>query len=283
MNKESVFVADVFAHQHSGGGELNNEELIKILSKRGYNVLLMNSQALTPEVVREKKDSWFVIANFIFLSEESKELLRELNVSYLVYEHDHKYLLTRDPSVFEDYTAPEDQVINRDFYKAAKAVFCQSKLHKEVVDKNLKIDNTISVGGNLWSSETLDYLSELGKKEKERKCAIWCSPNPIKGTQEAKIYCSTLNLEYKLIFEAPHHVFLDKLTNYKSFLFLPTTLETLCRVVVECRMAGMTVLLNKRIGATSEDWFSLKGEELIAIMRKKRTEIPDMVLEAFSS
>jgi hypothetical protein len=48
-------------------------------------------------------------------------------------------------------------------------------------------------------------------------------------------------------------------------------------------MAGMTVLLNKRIGATSEDWFSLKGEELIAIMRKKRTEIPDMVLEAFSS
>jgi len=283
MNKEIVFVADVFAHQHSGGGELNNEELIKILSKRGYEMLLINSQALTPEVVKEKKDSWFIIANFIFLSEESKELLQELNISYLIYEHDHKYLLTRDPSVFEDYTAPEDQVINRGFYKAAKAVFCQSKLHQEVVDKNLKTGNTISVGGNLWSAETLDYLSELGKKEKERKCAVWCSPNPIKGTQEAKIYCSTLNLEYKLIFEAPHHTFLDKLTDYQSFLFLPTTLETLCRVVVECRMAGMTVLLNKRIGAASESWFSLKGEELIAIMRKKRTEIPDMVLGAFSS
>ena len=44
-------------------------------------------------------------------------------------------------------------------------------------------------------------------------------------------------------------------------------------------MAGMTVLTNNKLGAVSEDWFSLKGDELIDTMRKKREEIPSLVLE----
>jgi hypothetical protein len=63
------------------------------------------------------------------------------------------------------------------------------------------------------------------------------------------------------------------MSNNDTFIFLPKTLETLCRVIVEARMCGMKVVTNNQVGATSESWFSLKGDDLIEVMRKKREEI----------
>jgi len=77
----------------------------------------------------------------------------------------------------------------------------------------------------------------------------------------------------------PYEEFLHKISNNKTFIFLPQTLETLCRVAVECRMTGMSVITNKKLGAASEDWFSLKGTELISFMREKRNTICSQVEE----
>jgi hypothetical protein len=64
-----------------------------------------------------------------------------------------------------------------------------------------------------------------------------------------------------------------------KFIFLPKTPETLSRIVVEARMMGMSVVTNKLVGATREDWFSLKGEDLIELMVNKRQEIPKTLEE----
>ena len=40
-------------------------------------------------------------------------------------------------------------------------------------------------------------------------------------------------------------------------------------------------ITNNLIGATKEPWFELKGTDLIKIIRKKRKEIPHMVVETF--
>jgi hypothetical protein len=274
-----VFIADVFAEQWLGGGELNNQELIQLLKDRGCEMFSVKSESVKMDFLQNLQDDVkIIISNFIQLTEDCKTYIKE-NCQYIIYEHDHKYLKSRDPSVFENYTAPDEEIINLEFYKNAKAVVCQSKLHADVVEKNIKTGNVISVGGNLWSLEVLDLLSSLGKKEKKDLYSIWNSYNPIKNTPLAKAYCIRKNLEYDLIDEMPYEDFLNRLTDNKYFIFLPQTLETLCRVVVECRMTGMTVLTNSKLGATSEDWFSLKGEELIDIMRKKREEIPSLVLE----
>ena len=58
-----IFVADFFAEQVLGGGELNNEELINILISRGHEVVKINSHVLTPQIVEENKDKKFIIAN----------------------------------------------------------------------------------------------------------------------------------------------------------------------------------------------------------------------------
>jgi hypothetical protein len=46
-----------------------------------------------------------------------------------------------------------------------------------VVDRNLNLDNIVSVSGNLWSEELLDYLEEIStsQEDKEDVCSIMYS------------------------------------------------------------------------------------------------------------
>ena len=69
-----VFVADFFANQVLGGGELNNEELIDILISDGHSVQKLNSQNVTKEIIESNKDSNFIIANFVGLPIGAKEM-----------------------------------------------------------------------------------------------------------------------------------------------------------------------------------------------------------------
>jgi|TARA_E500000331_G_scaffold288658_1_gene284167 hypothetical protein len=273
MTSKIVFVADFFADQVQGGGELNNEEVISLLKDRGHTLEKVLSQNVTKDFLLKNKESNFIVANFIGLSEECKRDLYSKSYKYIIYEHDHKYLRTRDPSGFENHTAPKDQIINLPFYTNALGVMCQSKMHKEVVYKNLQIDNIHNLSGNLWGEDILDKLSTLNKKEKHNKYSIWDSYNPIKATSDTIRFCHSKSIPYELVGNLPYQDFLEKMSNNDTFIFLPKTLETLCRVIVEARMCGMKVVTNNQVGATSESWFSLKGDDLIEVMRKKREEI----------
>ncbi len=106
MNR-AIFVADFFANEVPGGGELNNQELIEILRKRDTHVLEVKSIRLTPEFISEcSKDVKFIVANFVMLSEESKTIL-ENDREYIIYEHDHKYVKSRNPADYNNFIAPK--------------------------------------------------------------------------------------------------------------------------------------------------------------------------------
>ena len=274
------FIADVFAEQHLGGGELSNQELIKLLGQKDKEVIQCLSAQVTPDYILENRGDKFIVGNFLGLSEDSKKCLMD-NCSYIIYEHDHKYLISRDPSVYENYQAPDSDIINKDFYESSVGVICQSKLHRDVVKQNLKLDNIISVGGNLWDDHTLNLLRKLCNKDKRQRYSIWDSVNPIKNTPLTVAYCKRNEIPFDLVGFLPYDKFLEAITNNDTFIFLPQTLETLCRVAVECRMAGMKVVTNKKIGASSEDWFKLKGEELIDYMAEKKHQICLKVEELF--
>ena len=47
-------------------------------------------------------------------------------------------------------------------------------------------------------------------------------------------------------------------------------------------MMGMKTITNNLVGATKEDWFKLKGIELIDAMRAKREEIVTTVIGLLS-
>ena len=47
-------------------------------------------------------------------------------------------------------------------------------------------------------------------------------------------------------------------------------------------MMGMTTITNKLVGALSEDWFEVKGIQLVAVMREKRKTIIDTIERSFA-
>ena len=269
-----LFIADFFADEVNGGGELNNKVLIDTLSSMGHAVRRANSHKVNHLDIVDNDN--IIVSNFINLSEENKQELQNRN--YIIYEHDHKYLPNRNPHVYPNYQAPKEHVINKEFYANAKAVLCQSNFHAEIVRKNLELDNIISLGGNLWPEDHFSLLEEISKQPKADTCAIMSSPIPHKNTHEAAQYCEALGLGYALIPPSDAPTFLRNLGGHSTLVFFPKTPETLSRIVVEARMMGMKTKTTNNIGAIHEDWFSKKGLDLIEHMRHRQGEIVKIVL-----
>jgi hypothetical protein len=274
-----IFIADVFVEDGiTGGGELNNDEFIKIALSRGIDVFKVNSRFVTPKFINENIEADFIVANFIHLSDESKNLLIS-KTNYAIYEHDHKYLDSRNPSVFENFKAPKKNIVNYEFYKSAKAIFCQSKFHSDIVKLNLELDNIHNLEGNIWPSNALNFMLDISKQDKEETYSIMQSNIPHKNTADAIRYCQYKKYPFQLIESSDYYDFLRKLGKNKYFVFFPKTPETLSRIVCEARMMGVSVIANESIGAIHEPWFSKKGKELVDYMIAKRDEIPNTILE----
>ena len=273
-----VLIADFFVDQVLGGGELNNEELVRILEEKGQNIRKINSHLVTPSFIEGHNN--FIVSNFSNLSNPSKNKL--LSKRYVIYEHDHQYINGRNPGIYKDYLAPKNDLVNLDFYSSAIAVLCQSSFHMSIIQRNTKLDNIVNLSGNLWDMKSLEFMRELSNKPKNNKYSIMNSAIAHKNTSDAIKYCTFKKYQYELISDPDYYKFLEKLSSNSKFIFLPKTPETLSRVVVEARMMNTKVTTNNRIGATKESWYSLKGSNLIDIMIEKRKEIPETVLDLFN-
>tara|TARA_R100001591_G_scaffold55578_2_gene65380 strand:- start:172 stop:1011 length:840 start_codon:yes stop_codon:yes gene_type:complete len=271
-----LYISDFFDTDLVGGGELNDAELCNKFNLEGYNIDKMKSHTITTNVCDNY--DFFIISNFTHIEPTTLDYISE-NCKYIIYEHDHKYVVNRNPAEFENCVAPPTYLINVDFYKNAKSVFCQSSFHKQIILKNLNLDNLYVVSGNLWSEESLDLISKLSQNKKEDKTSIMFSHHPHKNTNDCVVYCENKNIDYELIASDDYEEFLTLLSKNKRFMFLPKTPETLSRVVVEARMLGVTTITNKNVGACHEDWFSIKGEALVDFMRNKKQEVVNKIIE----
>ncbi|MBP02444.1 MAG: hypothetical protein CMM25_06520, partial [Rhodospirillaceae bacterium] len=271
-----LFIADYFADQVPGGGELNNKVLVEKLYKCGHTVRRANSHLVKHMDILHSEH--IIVSNFANLSEGNKKNIQNRN--YIIYEHDHKYLPGRNPGIYPEYRAPKEHIINRQFYANAKAVLCQSQFHEDIARKNLELNNIVSLGGNLWSGEYLSLLEEICKDpQRLDRHAIIMSNTKHKNTVGSINYCKALGLEYDVIPPLEPTTFLRELGSRATLVFFPETPETLSRVVVEARMMGMGTKTTNNIGAIHEEWFSKKGLDLIEYMRYKQHEIINIVLE----
>ena len=268
-----IYIADYMTEQILGGGELNDSELCKMIpgieKKRCINV--------------EEKDlinKKIIVSNFVQLTKKNKDYIMK-NCQYVIYEHDHKYLKNRNPGIYKNFIAPKEEVINKEFYENAKKVFCQSSFHESVVKKNLDINNIVNLSGNLWSEEILEYIKSLSDNIKEDRYSILDSLEWHKNTTNTKFYCDKKKFKYELIKSNDYKNFLFKLSKNKHFIFIPQTPETLSRVIVEAKMMNVKVVTNKKVGASYEEWYNLKGEKLINKMLEKRKEILKKVMGVF--
>lgn len=275
MNKKIVFIADFFSEDIIGGGELNNEELIKLLNLQ-YEVIKIRSHDVSEIFVESNKDCFFIVANFVNLSQSAKNSL--LTKKYIIYEHDHKYINTRNPSVFKNFLCNESNLINKDFYKKAIAIFAQSKIHSEVIYKNLQIKNIINCSGNLWSDEQIQVLKKYKDSNKKYDCGILESKNSIKNTFDSVEYCKNNNLNYTLIPFTNFENYIQKLSECKKFIFFPKVLETLSRTSIEAKILNCKLLTNNLLGVASEDWIKEDSDKILQYIIDNKQEIVKKVI-----
>ena len=275
-----VYVADSMYPEFIGGGELNDYELCEIL-RNSFNVTKISSPHLTVDFLSKNKNSFFILSNFLLLNTDCYDFILN-NLKYVIYEHDHKYLKHRNPAEYDDYKAPRSEIVNLQLYKKAIAILCQSSFHKDIIQKNTSLQNVINLSGNLWSTVTLDVLEKNSVKQKRNLVSIMDSSNWHKNTSDAIAYCTVKKLNYELIQPAPYKRFLNNLSNNSKLVFFPKTPETLSRICVEARMMGMSVITNKNVGASYEQWFPLKGKEMINFMKNKRVEITQTIKDLIS-
>ena len=270
---EVVFVADFFSDQILGGAESNDSVLISYLEANGFKLVKKSSHSCTLQNLRPHKDSFFIVSNFVALSDACKKYISE-NTDYVIYEHDHKYVTTRDPSKFNNFDVPEEQIINYDFYSKAKKVIVLSQICKNILEKNLNLDNVVSIGTSLWSKNKFSFLRTNISNKKSKKLGIINSSNAVKGTQPAIKYCKQNNIQYELIEAAKPEQFLLEVAKYEQILFMPQVLETFCRVVAEAKVFNCKILTTpKLIGFFSEhELVELNGEELLQQLENRTDE-----------
>jgi len=275
--KKIIFIADLFLEQIVGGGELNNEEIIKKLRFFNYEVIKINSNLVTEQFVTNNKDSFFIIGNFIGLNKNIINLL--LKTQYIIYEHDHKYLINRNPTNYKNFISDEKNIINKEFYQNAIAVFCQSKLHSEVVWKNLNLKNIINCSGNLWSDEQIKILEKYKDQEKTFDCAILDSRNQIKNTNESIKYCIDNKLSYNIIKFTNFENYIVELSKCRKLVFFPKVLETLSRNSVEAKVVGCKIITNNFLGAASEEWLKQSPENVLNYVKNNNEVIIQKILD----
>lgn len=270
MSKKVIFVADFFENEVPGGGEKCNEVLIEKL-KNDFVVEKKKSALVTKNYLEQNKDSFFIFANFAFLSEVCKQAAEKLD--YIIYEHDHKYVEGRNPAKYKDFIIPDDKIVNLSFYKSAKKVICQSGFHRDIVEKNIKTNNVISSHTNFWSDNELNILKKYSLTKKEEIAFVLDSNIEHKNTFGASLFCEKNNLKYFKYGNNVYEQFIKNIAHANKFVFLPKTPETFGRVATECKILGMKIYSNKFLGVSYENWFKDKsGEEITEYILKSNQE-----------
>lgn len=268
--KKLFFIADFFRDNLLGGAECNDLVLINYLEKMGYEIQKIvtgtEDEKYIPKINKEDR---IIVSNFARLSQESKNLLID-NYRYIIYEHDHKYLRSRDPSKFVNFLAPQEEIINRSFYKKAHAVFVLSKVCKRIMQANVGNDNIINIGTSLWSDEKLDLIEKLSTSKKENQYGILLSNNPLKGTLESMQWCKDRGIKFTSISSKDENEFLKNLSKVEKLVYCPQVLESFCRVTAEAKMLNCKLVTKDNLlGFASEEIYDLSGADLINAIRDR--------------
>ena len=190
--REIGFISDFFKDDLLGGGEINDDNLIDHL---GSFCKVKKFHSREVEIVDLNGLDSIIVANFTMLAPPIMVHLMA-NESYLIYEHDHKYVDTRDPSKFKDFEIPESRIINKNFYESASAVVVLSNICKEVMAKTIPHATIHNIGCSLWSDTTFDLLSKINKNDKTEDLCIMRNSNPTKNYFNTLQYCRKNDIEF---------------------------------------------------------------------------------------
>lgn len=267
----NILISDFsYAEMPHGGSEVGNQMLIE-----AFDLEFKKST----QIKEFSKDDFYIISNISLMNSQLVSQIKDYN--YIIFECDYKIVNHRHPWRYPNDLIPEPHRQNYDLYKNAKAVFVKSQDHLNVYKKNGVEGNFINMRTNIWSEDDLQLLERL-YDENQTKNGLQCiynTPNWIKNTQGAIKYCQDNNLQYGFIQNGTgREGFLSDMAKFSTLVFFPMARETYCRIVVEAKCLGLDVITTyvgpssvntnpNNYGATMEDYFHLKGKDMINYLR----------------
>lgn len=225
------------------------------------------------------KDDFYVISNVSLMRHELVSQIKKYD--YIIFECDYKIVQSRHPWRFPNDVVPKELRQNYDLYRNAKAVFVKTQDHLDVYKRNGVEGNFINMRTNIWGEDDLSLMEKIYQEtpNKSGYNCIYNSDNWIKNTKGAIDYCSQNKLTYKLVNNAPtREGFLRNLAEHSTLIFFPIARETYCRLIIEAKCLGLDVITTyvgpsstnrnpNNYGVTMEDYFGLKGKEMVNFLR----------------
>jgi hypothetical protein len=273
-----VWVNDFFAKEVQGGAELTSEAIIK---KSPHKVFRLHSASVTPRMLETNKDKYWVFGNFAGLQDGIISLLPQSGVRYSIVEYDFKFCAYRSTNRHQQATG---QACNcaKDFhglsvgkmFQKAERIFWMSEGQKAHWLKNvpaLAEHKGHMVLSSVFDDETLDILRDLRNQEilRSPKWAVLGSGSWIKGVEETQKWCQLNRKPFEAIPGMPYRQFLDALSKYQGFVFMPLDRDTCPRVVIEAKLMGLNLHLNDNVLHKNDEWFKGSVEDCEAYLRTR--------------
>ena len=256
----NILISDFsYEEMPHGGSEVGNQMLIE-----EFDLEFIKST----EVKEFSHDDFYVISNISLMDHNLVKQIKDYN--YIIFECDYKIVPHRHPWRYPNSLIPKEHRQNYDLYKNAKAVFVKSTDHLNVYLLNDVEANFINLRTNMWSESDLQLMERLLEENptKNGKYCVYNTPNWIKNSQGAIKYCQDNNLPMGFIQNGTgREGFLSEMSKYSHLVFFPVARETYCRIVVEAKCLGLDVVTVRNYGVTLEDYFDLKGKEMISYLR----------------
>lgn len=268
-----VFVSDLFVEDYCGGGELTSEAII---DGTDIPVIKLRSQQVSPHIIDSLKNRHWIFGNFSNTNIQTIMYCCK-NLSYSVIEYDYKYCKYR---LSQKHIAAEGKCDCESsqygkmisiFFANAKNLWFMSEAQKSVylefypfLDKP-----TTKVLSSVFSCETLEFMQQKNKTNRNDTWLIQDSQSWVKGTDDAVKFAKANNLKYELFSNLSHKEVLDKFSTYKGFIFLPRGYDTCPRTVIEAKLLGCSLILNENVQHKHEPWFNGSVEEALSYLKER--------------
>jgi glycosyltransferase involved in cell wall biosynthesis len=273
-----VFVADLFTDEYSGGAELTTEALF---GTSPYKTYKLKSNELTEQLIQQGVNKTWVFFNFTQMNLNLIPMI-VANLFYFITEYDYKFCKYRSIELHKKETGKECDCHNLDygkfissFFAGTEKIFWMSDKQKERYQERFPFltDEKSTRLSSVFNVKDLEYIEELCHARKENgingKWAIVGSDSWIKGVEQSKKSLSRFlheDEEYDVLQGLSYSELLKTLSKYNGLCFQPLGGDTCPRIVIEAKLLGLELLINKNVQHLSEEWVNLETDGIEAYL-----------------
>jgi len=268
-----VFVSDMFVQDYVGGAELTSDAIMK---KTRIPVGFLHSRQVNQKTVDALKDRHWIFGNF---SDMPPDMILYCckNLKYSIVEYDYKYCEYRLPEkhmTIAGSCSCEDTTRGKlisVFYANAKNLWFMSENQKNFYCEKFPFldKSSTHVLSSVFCEETLDYIESLDIENKDDVWLIQESDSWVKGTPDAIGYAQENDIKFETFSGIKYPDMLRKFSKSKGFIFLPRSLDTCPRTVIEAKLLGCELKLNQNVQHKDEPWFSGTREDTLQYLKTR--------------